>query len=44
MASKEPLKVLNKYRRFDNEPIFGQYFAPEKNGTLVTGSAVEVLE
>jgi uncharacterized protein YcbX len=44
MASKEPLKVLNKYRRFDNEPIFGQYFAPEKNGTLVTGTAVEVLE
>ncbi len=43
-SGKEPLRELSKYRRENNEVIFGRYYTPENAGVIAIDDKVTILE
>ena len=43
-SSREPLKTLAKYRKFNGEVVFGQNLIPRSVGKLEVGMKVEILK
>lgn len=41
---KEPLRTLARYRRLDDEAVFGSNFVHRAQGAIAVGDAIEVLE
>ena len=43
-SSREPLRTLAKYRKFNGEVVFGQNLIPRSVGKLEVGMKVEILK